>query len=356
MRQLAALPGWLLAALEPAQVADALALHVPEFISGELKLRSCKVKRLILKDTSGRWAGTYNVTYEGPAAQKQTLALRGMLTAPNVVRRSPPAADQQPFGTDGWRVYLPELRLDLEVEPPETTLVAMPQLIDPEQSRALLEQRISASAPVYRDMQVISCTPEIISYKPGSRCTIRYRLEYSTEQADRGWPTAVIAKTYRKNSKGQNAYGGMLALWNSALAAGDIVTIAEPLAYVPELTLLVQGIIPAEQSLEDLLKSALIAGTPEALGELDHVMRMAARGLAALHQSGARCGETITYEQRLPDIHELLQRLAVPAPELAGAVAPLLVRLAALADAYPTDATVPTHGTFDPEQVLILAG
>src|SRR5436853_5397866 len=104
---------------------------------------------------------------------------------------------------------------------------------------------------------------------------------------------------------------------------------AEPLAYVPELKLLLQGPIPVEQSLEDLLMSALSAGTPEALEEAHHFTRMSAAGLVALHQSGARHGETIIWEDRLPDVQEIVERLVVPVPELADAVTPLLARLQA---------------------------
>jgi hypothetical protein len=183
-----------------------------------------------------------------------------------------------------------------------------------------------------------------------------YHLAYPAElAAGHAWPTTVIGKTYR-GKKGQNAYDGMLALWRSPLARGDIVALAEPLAYIPEQKLLVQGTIPVEQSLEDLLKSALDTRTPEALDQLNHYMRMAARGLAALHQSGVRHGETAAWEEWLPDVHDLIDRLVVPAPELANAVTPLLAELESLAATYPADPTVPTHGTFHPEQVLIDRG
>src|SRR6266545_3191188 len=355
LRRLATLPDWLLAALQPDLVIGALARHVPEFASGELTLRGCKVKRLTLKDTSGRWAGSYNLTVEGPSGQKRVVALRGTLTAPTAARRPTTDDEQRPFGSDGWRVYLPELRLDLEMEPPDTALAAMPQLTDPEESRLLLERGIRAGATAYQDLRIQACTPQIISYKPGSRCTIRYQLEYPAELADRGWPKMVIAKTY-SGSKGQNAYDGMVALWRSPLSNGDVVTIAEPLAYVPELKLLVQGPVDEDRSLEDLLEAALIAGTPEALEQLNHFMRMAARGLAALHQCGARPSDTAAWEEWLPDVHDLIARLVVPTPELADAVTPLIAHLESFAAEHPTDATVPAHGTFHPEQVLICRG
>jgi Ser/Thr protein kinase RdoA (MazF antagonist) len=75
--------------------------------------------------------------------------------------------------------------------------------------------------------------------------------------------------------------------------------------------------------------------------------------LAAFHQSGVRHGEPVELNERFSEIRDLSARLLIPVPELAGAVEPLLVRLEALAAAQPADAAVPSHGTFNPEQVLI---
>jgi len=76
---------------------------------------------------------------------------------------------------------------------------------DPEQSRELLERSIRAAAPSYDDLRIKPCTPHVLSYKPGTRGTIRYDLEYPSDLAGRGWPEIVIGKTYRGN-KGQIAY------------------------------------------------------------------------------------------------------------------------------------------------------
>jgi hypothetical protein len=248
---------------------------------------------------------------------------------------------------------LPELGLELELEPPETELAAMPRLTDPAESRALLEQGIRADSPKYAELRIESCTPEVLSYKPGSRCTLRYHLVYPPELAERGWPTSVIAKTYRKDSKGRNAYDGMLALWRSPLAAGDVVTLAEPLAYIPGLKIMVQGPVAGAQSLEDMLKAALDANSQPAMEDLYDYMRKTAVALAAFHQSGVRHGQPVELDARFAEIRDLIARLLIPVPELAGTVEPLLSRLEALATEYPADAAVPTHGTFNPEQVLI---
>jgi aminoglycoside phosphotransferase (APT) family kinase protein len=355
LRRSGKLPEWLLAPLQADQVSRALRKQVPEFASGALSLRGCKIKRMLLNGSSGRWVGTYNLTVESPDGKRQ-IALRGTFTPPHL-RQPEDVADTSgealSLGQDGWRMALPALGLELEPEPPETELAAMPQLTDPAESRTLLEQGLRAGSPERADLQIEACVPEVLSYKPGSRCTLRYHLTYPAELAESGWPSSVIAKTYRKDSKGRNAYDGMQALWDSPLAGGAIVALAEPLAYIPELKVMVQAPIAGDQSLEDMLKSALSANSQTAMEQLYGYMRKTAAGLAAFHQSGVRHGDSVTLEQRFAEIHALLARLLIPVPELAGAVEPLLEHLEQLAAAEPADAEVPTHGTFNPEQVLI---
>jgi hypothetical protein len=352
--QITELPDWLEAATNPEIVGAALARHIPEFVSGDLVLRSCKLKRMRLKDTSGRWGGVYVLKVDHPrSAETQAIQLRATLSAPGIQRdATEDRPHPQAFGSAEWRCSVPELGMQFEIEPPDAVLAAMPALSDPEQSREMLEQSIRAAAPSYHDLRIERCTPHVLSYKPGTRGTILYNLEYPSDLTGRGWPDVVIGKTYRGN-KGQIAYEGMRALWQSQLAAGDVVTIAEPLAYILDLKVLFQRSIPEERILEDVLKSALSNGSRAALDELYYFVRKAAVGLAAVHNSKAHYGEVVTWADRVPDVRKIVDRLFVPIPELANAMTPLLDRLEALDAAQPAEAPVPTHGTFKPEQVLI---
>jgi aminoglycoside phosphotransferase (APT) family kinase protein len=196
----------------------------------------------------------------------------------------------------------------------------------------------------------------VVRYKPGSRCTILYDLHYPTELAsDYSWPALVAVKTY-KGSKGKNAYAGMRALWDSPLGNSDAVMIAEPLAYLPELQALVQGPLYEEQTLKDLIRSALRENTPEALSKLESAMRKTARGLAALHRSGVQYGKSYAWEEELAEVRETVDQLGGAIPQLAGAAEPLLARLEVLATEYPADAVVPSHSSFRPAQVLLYRG
>ena len=357
LRRLATLPmpEWLSAGINPERVHNALVRHVPEFASGELVLRDCTLRRLRLKGDTNRWSGVYELTVDGAhAEQSRVVGLRGTLIPPGAVE--PDHAISRAFGSDGWHCYLPELRLEFEMQPPETELAGLPLLTDPREARVLLEQSLRAGTEAYRDLQIQACTPKVMRHKPGSRCTILYHLDYGAELArHHGWPEIVVAKTYA-GDKGFNAYNSMRALWSSTLATSSAVTIAEPLAYLPDMKVLVQGPIHEEQTLKTLIRSAMSSGTSEALHELHDYTRKTAAGLAALHQAGVDYGETVTWEDELAEIRESSARLGAAIPELNDAATPLLARLETLAAEYPADAPGPAHRSFRPAQVLLHKG
>jgi hypothetical protein len=216
----------------------------------------------------------------------------------------------------------------------------------------LLEQSISSGSPAYHELRIQACQPTVLNYKPGSRCTIRYDLRYADADAGKGWPTTAIAKVYR-GEKGEQAYGGMAELWRSPLSSSQVVDIAEPLAYIPEHKLLVQATLGEEQTLEELLRATLRQGDAAAQRRLEGFVRATAAGLAELHTSGARASEELTWDDRVTTIPEAIERITAVAPEVAEAAQPLFEQLQLLAATYPADAPVPSHGTFDSDQVLI---
>ena len=196
LQRLATRPDWLTAALQPDQVLQSLARHIPEVASGVLHLIDCAAPRLFLKDPSGRWRGTYHLTVEGlPGTPRQVIPLRVTLSVPGLTPpRDVERPSSRPFGAKDWWCYLAELRLYCELASPEQALEVLPQLTNPEEARVLLERSIRASASAYSDIRIQACRPEVLNYKPGSRCTLRYHLEYDAADVDQGWPATVIAK------------------------------------------------------------------------------------------------------------------------------------------------------------------
>ncbi|HEU5088407.1 MAG TPA: phosphotransferase, partial [Roseiflexaceae bacterium] len=257
------------------------------------------------------------------------------------------------LGNADWNWIVPELRLALVTLPDEAELPSLPRLVDAEQSRALLETALRAASPVYADLQLESCTPRVVRYKPGSRCTILYDLVYPPgANADGRWPDLVAVKTYKGN-KGRNAYEGMRSLWDSPFRTDSHVTIAEPLAYVAELNAFIQGPLREQQALKDVIRSAVQLGTPEALAELGDLMRKTARGLAALHSSGLRFGTETTWADEFGDLEETCEQLSSVVPTLNDTLASLTRFLSRRAADAAADPLVTTHGSFRPAQVLL---
>jgi hypothetical protein len=354
VKRLRARPEWLSNALDPARVLEALARHVPEVVEGHIRLIDCEIERLVSKDTSGRWAGIYRLT-TGPHAgrardvmlMRVTLSAPGTATAAQVEKSSP-----RPFGSEGWSCYLPELRLFCETAPPEKALEVLPLLMDSERARAVLESGIRSGSTGYADIRIEECRPTMLNYKPGTRCTIRHDLRYGNVNSDKRWPDAVIVKAYRK-PKGERAFRGMVALWNSKMSQSRAVRIAQPLAYIPDLKVLIQGTLEEDETLEQALREALREGSPALLNRLRDLMDAAAAGLAELHNSGAKTDEVADVGEQIADIGELIRRLEVLAPEVAEAAVPLLDHLRELERRERPDPVVPSHGSFDCDQVLI---
>ncbi|MDQ3218658.1 MAG: hypothetical protein M3Q18_12580 [Actinomycetota bacterium] len=339
LERLGEMPEWLARLDNDIEVQAALS----DAIGG---LQSAKLSRMRLKREW--WTAGCSVAVDGEEGVKHLAAT---IVPPGHVEPSLAPAPGRP-GDEDWRCWVPRLRLELTSAEPEAKLAALGLLTDPERARALLEGAIRAGTPAYSDMRIVSAAPKVMRYSPGSRCTVLYRLDLPEGAADRKWPDVVVAKTYHRADKGRIAWDGMRSLWQSPLARSEVVTIAEPLAWLPEQKILVQGPIPESRTLKELLL-ATFASRSEASDELRGRLAKTAAGLAELHHSGAASVEQTTWEEELAEVREVLGRLTATLPHLDGAADPWLVHLELLADKSPVDPSVAAHRSFRPAQVLL---
>jgi len=351
LKTLGELPDWMIAARDPDRICAALTQVIPEFQSGQLILHECDSSNVRYK--AENWSGFYELTVSKPGESNTSkIHLEGILFAPEVVS-SRPMLVENPVGSKDWHAVIPALNLELWTREPEGVLSALGLLTDPEQSRQYLMSRIRAASPAYQDLLIQTCHPQIARYKPGSRCTIVYHLDYSPgADAHQHWPELVVAKTYRKE-KGQNAYETMRALWNSSLASSTAVRIAEPLSYDQEMKVMLQGPIRQEKTLKELTVTAVKAGTTKAFHELTDAMCKTARGLADLHKSGVELDKVYGWENDETQTRESIHDLSLSVPQLSPAAYPFIERLSDLESSSQPDPLVPSHGTFRPAQVLI---
>ena len=252
--------------MTPELVGAALQRAVPELRDGRLVLHSCTIRRLRLDDRQGTWHGTILLAVaDGAAGGSQPPAVRVVPLHATVIvpgraheqgERGQGEADlpspAYPFGDAEWRCFLPELCLALRTQQADAELAMLPQLTDVEAARVLLERAFVAattpptatwpSAPAARGWRVPQARQPLHDPLPAR---VRGR-DAEQASAEGGPPHVVVAKTYY-GDKGQNAYAGMQALWRSPLGHSSTVRIAEPLAWLPELNVLVQG--PIRESL-----------------------------------------------------------------------------------------------------------
>jgi hypothetical protein len=351
LRKFSRLPDWLIAARDPNRIRERLSSLVPEFAQGQLLLQKCEVGHIRYKED--HWTGLYHLTTYLPGNETpQILTLQGAIYSPGVIPQKTTQLEGR-FGMKGWRATIPDLNLELKTQESETVLASLPFLTDPEESRLFLMRNIRAGSSKYQDFEIQASNPKVVRYKPGSRCTVLYQLEYPEDHPQQSqWPELVIAKTYR-NEKGRNAFDGMMALWNSPLASSRTVQIAEPLAYNDQERVMIQGPIREEITLKKLMTTAFQAGTFEAIERVNHVMQKTAAGLAELHQASFPLGKIWSWEKEMSEVQERIDRLSISHSGLAEAANPLLDRIKLLAKACPPDPLVPSHGSFRPAQVLI---
>jgi hypothetical protein len=340
------MPGSLRAIADPARLLAAFSTAEPAISGGAFTLDSVVPRRIRLLERA--CTATYDLGLTDAAGIRRIVTVHGTADQPG--RRSIESERFGEFGKPGWRCPVPELGLVLFSPPPDVALPSMRLLEDPVRSRALLEEALRKAGGRYHDIRIVGCAPTVARYKPGSRCTVVCRLTYGPEARRRGWPTRVIAKTYR-GDKGRTAFSGMRALWTSNLRTSDVVSIAEPLAFLDEPNILLQGPVPGASTLEALLRSELGDGD-ERSDDLRSLIEHTGRGLAALHTSGARA-EAVTWYDQMTELRSRVTRLGGWFPRVARELEAVLARLEDLSDRSDPQPSVPSHRSFRPAQVLV---
>ena len=344
-----ALPRWIAAGMDGHRVGDVLVDHVPELADG--RLVACHPERLRAK--GGEWLARYRLDVADPGGGEHEVVLTGNLWPPTESAPRAPHGNAAAFGDPGWWCWLPELRLLLQVQEHDTALPALPTLVEPARAARLVQSVLPDAG--YPGATVTGCLPDVVRYKPGSRCTVVVHVDYECRDGAAPPPSPVVLKTHQAE-KGRTAWAAMSALWERREAWDDALAMAEPLAYLPQSRILVQGPVPERCTLKDLARRAFTGHREADLAELRGELGRTGRALAAVHRSGATYERTATVEMELAEIQEVVDRLALTVPRLHGAGRALLDRLGELAAALPPDPVVPAHHDFRPAQVLLHGG
>lgn len=179
---------------------------------------------------------------------------------------------------------------------------------------------------------------EVLKYKPGRRCVIAY--ETAHKGADQ-YKKTVIGKVFH-DQKGINQFNLQRDLWMKGFNPElDAITVPEPIAYIPELHMLLQ-----EQAPGSTLDGYLSASTFE-----DNI-RSSAAAISKLHTSDIKPIKTYSLDSELANLRQWTEELCQLRPEYATSFRGQLIRLESLADHLPSSKLAPVHRDFHYGQIL----
>ena len=177
---------------------------------------------------------------------------------------------------------------------------------------------------------------EVVRHKPGRRCILRYDVEVGASANARR--ERLYGKTFA-SARGPQVYETISSI-TANRACGAQVRVPEPVAYLPDLKLLLQREAPGQPVVHALLQGD------------DRPAQHIAASLSALHTSGLELRRRHDSTKELRTLAERVERLAATCPDLA----PLARRcLTAVHDAEPGTMRWrwrPVHRDFYHDQLL----
>ena len=229
----------------------------------------------------------------------------------------------------------------------KVSIVEDPKL--PELNRAFDEKEMRGmlTAALQRNTQtrigeISRVRHEVLKYKPGKHCVIKYRLEWEGNDST---STCLIGKLYR-NNRGEHLFRKFQNLWNASQDTqqqDNLFRMPFPIAYVSDLGMILQTEV-----------SGLPLSSISPSEDWNGPVRSVGRNVAALHRLNVSTGEKKTMSDHIKKYcHPGPQVLIAECPDLAHLVEPILYGLET--DTGLQNAPVyPVHGDLAPTQILIL--
>jgi tRNA A-37 threonylcarbamoyl transferase component Bud32 len=313
--------------------------HLLPFYGGGAVIRRCR----------RRWAksrplkGVFQAVYQddvADAAGGTGATQKLFLMIPGESRLSPemPAAaqpeDEETGGDAGPRLsylYLPQMQLLIQVFPTDLRLPQLRTLVSPTAMTPYLQAHAGlngAGAPEVR----------VLKYKPDKRCVIRYDFARKGEAGARGY--SVIGKTFH-NGTGKEVFNHMRLLRRSG------VPVPEPLAYVPELKLVLTEALHGKEL-------GALVNEPE----FPAYVREAARAVAGLHSIPVdlEIVKTVTLAERAAKFGRLAARFQSSCPERSRQIEAIAAGIQRRIETRCDERLTFVHGELDHRQLIVCDG
>jgi aminoglycoside phosphotransferase (APT) family kinase protein len=237
-----------------------------------------------------------------------------------------------PLDPNGHARYFPDLNLFLFFFPTDPIFPRLAKVATPATVQPLLLDHFARMRP---DAKVRSLHAERIKYLPEISCIFRYDADIGEEQ-----PLTLYGKV-QHSKRGATTFEVMKALWDlPARASGDLV-VAEPLAYYPHESLLVQSAVRGEEVKGDR-HSEIFMAQCEAAGRM----------IGHIHASGIEVGQPHDIQVEIDRVAKRLEEFKLSAPRVYMLLRGLLKQITAKADRLTPETPVASHGDYKYNQFL----
>jgi tRNA A-37 threonylcarbamoyl transferase component Bud32 len=319
--------------------------HLLPFYGESAVIRKCRRRWAKARPLKGTFQAVYQVDVtdaggSAPASQKLFLMIPGeSRLSPEMPAVGQPG-EEEPLGDTGLRLsylYLPQMQLLIQVFPTDLRMPQLRTLVDPAAVAPYLQAHAGlngAGAPAVR----------VLKYKPDKRCVIRYDFSRNGHRLAADRPPSsdysVIGKTFH-NSKGKDVFRHMQLLRRSG------VPVPEPLAYIPELKLV----------LTEALHGRELGAFVDEPDFLAHV-RQAARAVAGLHSIPVdlEIVKTVTLAERAAKFGRLAARFQKTCPSRSGQIEAIASTIRRQIETRCDDRLTFVHGELDHRQLIVCDG
>jgi aminoglycoside phosphotransferase (APT) family kinase protein len=221
----------------------------------------------------------------------------------------------------------------LEVFPRDSRLPVLLRALSQSHARDIV-----AGAVGVAPFELTSLEADVIRYRPGRRCVLRYRFTSPRETGQE-----VIAKAYHDGERRDEVWRKLAALSPQARSAA--MRVPKPFGGPGRASLLFMERMPGV-NLGDKLEE-------KAAPEIAHAIRRAAAGLAAFHEMRLQGERPWSVDQAIADLRLRVRIAHSVAPELVRRIEPLLDESAARIRRACEPEECLIHGEYKPSQVLI---
>lgn len=237
-----------------------------------------------------------------------------------------------PLNPSGYARHFQDLNLFLFFFPTDPIFPRLANVAMPATALPLLMDHFKRLRP---NASIRSLEVARVKYLPEISCIFRFDADIGEED-----PLTLYGKL-QHSKRGAMTYEVMKALWDlPARASGELV-LAEPLAYYPHESLLLQSALRGDEVKGDRHSEVFMAQC-EAAGRM----------IGHIHASRIEVGQPHDVRVEIDRLEKRLQEFKLSAPRVYLLLRGLLKQISAKAERLPPEAPVPSHGDYKYNQFL----